>query len=78
MCCKLYFRLYNDILIDEIQNYVKAYPDRDAAAALIFGLAIDVKEIERTEALLTERARNSMAANLYKAVKTETLTRYVD
>lgn len=71
----LYMRLYNEMLITDIHNYVKAHPDRDASAALLFFLAFDTKEIERTAAMLTERARNSVAANLYKAVNKETVVR---
>lgn len=76
----LYTDLYsilNDRLTDYIHHYVKSYPDRDAAAALIFLFAFDTNEIERTAALLTERARNSVAANLYKAVNTGTVLRDV-
>lgn len=65
----LLLRLYNEELINEIHNYIKAHPDRDAAAALIFLFANDTIEIEKAAAMLTERARNSVAANLYKAVK---------
>jgi len=63
----LYFIL-NDRLVEYVHHYVKSYPDRDAAAALIFLFAFDPNEIEKTAAMLTERARNSVAANLYKAV----------
>ena len=73
----LYFIL-NDRLIDYIHHYIKSYPDRDAAAALIFFFANDTKEIERASALLTERARNSVAANLYKAVNRQTVVRNID
>lgn len=73
----LYFIL-NDRLTDYIHNYVKSYPDRDAAAALIFFFAFDTKEIEKASSLLTERARNSVAANLYKAVNRETVVRNVE
>ena len=65
----LYFDLFiilNNRLIDYVHHYVKSYPDRDAAAALIFVLMGDNKEIETAAATLTERARNSVAANLYK------------
>ena len=72
----LYFIL-NDRLNDYVNHYVKSYPDRDAAAALIFLLAFDTNEIERTAAMLTERARNSVAANLYKAVNKLTVVRDV-
>lgn len=76
----LYTDLYsilNDRLNDYVHFYVKTYPDRDAAAALLFLLAFDTNEIERTAAMLTERARNSVAANLYKAVNTGTVVRDV-
>ena len=72
----LYFIL-NDRLTDYVHLYVKSYPDRDAAAALIF-FAFDTKEIEKAAAMLTERARNSVAANLYKAVNRETVVRNVE
>lgn len=68
----LNLRLYNDVLINEVHNYIKAHPDRDAAAALIFLFAYDTIEIEKAAAMLTERARNSVAANLYKAVNRKT------
>ena len=77
----LYSDLYsilNDRLNDYIHHYVKSYPDRDAAAALIFLLAFDTIEIEKAAAMLTERARNSVAANLYKAVNRQTVVRNVE
>ena len=73
----LYFIL-TDRLNDYIHHYVKSYPDRDAAAALIFLFGNDTKENERASALLTERARNSVAANLYKAVNRQTVVRNVE
>ena len=75
---KLTFSLYNEVLIPVVQGYVKAHPDQDAAAALIFLFAFDTKEIEKTAAMLTERARNSVAANLYKAVNRQTVVRNVE
>jgi hypothetical protein len=75
---KLNFGLYNEVLIPAVHNYVKAHPDQDAAAALIFLFAFDTKEIEKASALLTERARNSVAANLYKAVNRQTVVRNVE
>ena len=72
------FFILNDRLNDYIHHYVKSYPDRDAAAALIFLFAFDTKEIEKASAMLTERARNSVAANLYKAVNRETVVRNVE
>lgn len=74
----LLLRLYNDELIPEVHNYIKAHPDQDAAAALIFLFAFDINEIERASAMLTERARNSVAANLYKAVNRLTVVRNVE
>ena len=75
---KLYIKLVNEVLIPVVHNYIKAHPDQDAAAALIFLFAFDTKEIERAAAMLTERARNSVAANLYKAVNRETVVRNVE
>ena len=69
--------ILNDRLNDYVHHYVESYPDRDAAAALIFLFAFDPNEIERTAAMLTERARNSVAANLYKAVNKLTVVRDV-
>jgi hypothetical protein len=74
----LLLRLYNGELIPEVHNYIKAHPDQDAAAALIFLFAFDINEIERASAMLTERARNSLAANLYKAVNRLTVVRNVE
>ena len=73
----LYVILYNR-LIDYVHYYVMTYPDRDAAAALIFVLTGDYKEIETTAATLTDRARNSVAANLYKKIDTGVSYRYDD
>ena len=55
-------------MVDCVMDYVKAHPDQDATAALI-GITIEdhVENIEAAAALLTERARNSVAANLYKS-----------
>ncbi len=74
----LYIKLYNEVLIPVVHNYVKAHPDQDAAAALIFLFAFDTNEIEKAAAMLTERARNSVAANLYKAVNKQTVVRNVE
>ena len=74
----LYLRLCNDVLINEVHNYIKAHPDQDAAAALIFLFAYDTMEIERAASMLTERARNSVAANLYKAVNKQTVVRNIE
>ena len=53
---------------DAVMNYVKAHPDQDASAALIALLEDDTESIEAAAALLTERARGSVAANLYKGL----------
>ena len=52
---------------DAVMGYVKAHPDQDAAAALIADLPEDLEFLEPADALLTERARNSVAAHLYRA-----------
>jgi thiol-disulfide isomerase/thioredoxin len=54
-------------LTDAIMAYVKAHPDQDAAAALVSQLD-DTDDMEDVAALLTERARGSVAANLYKSM----------
>ena len=59
--------------LDAIKGYVKAHPDQDAAAALIATIAdVDsesaIEDIEAAAALLTERARGSVAAGLYKSI----------
>ena len=77
----LYYDLYiilHNRLIDYVHYYVKTYPDRDAASALIFVLMGDYKEIETAAATLTDRARNSVAANLYKKINTGVSYRYDD
>ena len=56
---------------DALKGYVKAHPDQDASAALLdeFAAVGDdslIEDIEAGAALLTERARNSVAANLFK------------
>ena len=61
-----YEELYQAFL-DALMGYVKAHPDQDAAAALIAMLDDDIDNTEAAAAQLTERARNSVAANLYKA-----------
>ena len=53
--------------VEAVKNYVKAHPDQDASAALLSELSDDIENVEAIAALLTERARNSKAANLYKA-----------
>ena len=53
---------------DAVKAYVKAHPDQDAAAALIALLEDDTEAIEAAAALLTDRARGSMAASLYKGL----------
>lgn len=54
-------------LVDAVTAYVKAHPDQDAAAALVAQLD-DTDDMEAVAALLTERARGSVAANLYKSM----------
>lgn len=58
------------VLLENLNNavtgYIKAHPDQDAAAALIDDLPEELEFLEPAAALLTERARNSVAANLYK------------
>ena len=54
-------------LSDGVMGYIKAHPDQDAAAALIAQLPVDVEYLEPAVALLTERVRNGVAANLYSA-----------
>ena len=62
---------------DALLGYVKAHPDQDASAALLaeFGTVGEeslIEDIEAGAALLTERARGSVAANLYKNIITST------
>ena len=54
-----------DSLYVAVTEYIKEHPDQDAAAALIAELPEDVEFLEPAVALLTERARGSVAANLY-------------
>jgi thiol-disulfide isomerase/thioredoxin len=59
--------------MDAMTGYIKAHPDQDASAALIATLDKTIsdsliEDIEATAALLTERARNSYAAGLYKDI----------
>ena len=58
------------VLLENLNNavtgYIKAHPDQDAAAALVADLPEELEYLEPAAALLTERARNSVAANLYK------------
>ena len=53
-------------LSDAVMGYVKAHPDQDAAAALINELPGELDYLEPAIALLSERVRNGVAANLYK------------
>ena len=62
-----------DVYYSALTDYVKAHPDQDASAALIATIGetyttTTVEDIEAAAALLTERARNSKAAGLYKVV----------
>ena len=52
--------------VEAVKNYVKAHPDQDASAALLAELSDDIENVEAIAAMLTERARNSAAAKLYK------------
>ena len=54
-------------LADAVLGYIKAHPDQDASAVLLADLGSDIKHMEEGAALLTERARSSVAANLYKS-----------
>jgi thiol-disulfide isomerase/thioredoxin len=55
-------------LADVVLGYVKAHPDADASAMLLADLSSDAKHIKEGAALLTERARGSLAANMYKGI----------
>ena len=55
-------------LADAVLGYVKAHPDQDASAVLLSDLGSDAEHMKEGAALLTERARGSVAANLYKAM----------
>ena len=61
-----------DNYVEALFAYIKDHPDQEASAALlgIFinkdGAAIRYDAVVRGDALLTERVRNSVAANLYK------------
>lgn len=50
---------------DALLAYVKEHPDQEASAALLALFAEDA-EIIQGEAILTERVRNSVVANLFK------------
>ena len=52
--------------VEAVKNYVKAHPDQDASAALLAELSDDIENVEAIAAMLTDRARNSAAAKLYK------------
>ena len=55
-------------LADAVLGYVKAHPDQDASAMLLTDLGNDAEHIKEGAALLTERARCSIAANMYKGL----------
>ena len=55
-------------LADAVLGYVKAHPDQDASAMLLTDLGNDAEHIKEGAALLTERARGSIAANMYKGL----------
>ena len=51
---------------DALLTYVKEHPDQEASVALLAIFAED-EGIMRGDAMLTERVRNSLVANLFKA-----------
>lgn len=53
---------------DAVFSYVKAHPDLDASAVLLADLGNDTEHMKEGAALLTERARASLAANMYKGI----------
>jgi len=55
-------------LADAVLGYVKAHPDADASAMLLSELGDDTEHMKEGAALLTERARGSLAANMYKSI----------
>ena len=55
-------------LADVVLSYVKTHPDADASAMLLSDLGTDAEHIKEGAALLTERARGSVAANMYKGI----------
>ena len=55
-------------LADAVLGYVKAHPDADASAMLLADLGSDTKHMKEGAALLSERARGSLAANMYKGI----------
>ena len=55
-------------LADAVLGYVKAHPDADASAMLLAELGSDDKHMKEGATLLTERARGSVAANMYKGI----------
>ena len=55
-------------LADVVLGYVKAHPDQYASAVLLADLGSDTKHMEEGAALLSERVRNSVAANMYKGI----------
>ena len=55
-------------LADSVLGYVKAHPDADASAMLLSDLGEDADHIKEGAALMTERARGSVAANMYKGI----------
>ena len=55
-------------LADAVLGYVKAHPDADASAMLLVDLGSDIEHMKEGAAMLTERARGSLAANMYKGI----------
>ncbi len=62
------FPALEQAVADAVIAYVTAHPDQDASAALLAELGSDVDNINLAAALLSERARGSKAAKLYKSV----------
>ena len=55
-------------LADAVLGYIKAHPDNYASAVLLSDLGSDTEHMKEGAALLTERVRGSVAANMYKGV----------
>jgi len=67
------YPVYYKNYMDALTGYIKAHPDQDASAALLTTIAETqsesvIEDIESAASLLTERARNGVAANLYKKI----------
>ena len=55
-------------LADAVLGYVKTHPDQYASAMLLADLGSDTEHMKEGAALLTERVRGSIAANMYKGI----------